>query len=284
MATRRKQFGSLFFAFALLMALSPLAGPRYRAYAAGSRVITSSDLGDFSGVESAAGSSIAGVTYKQAMLLAFNKSYATLFTGKFPGYAAFTTAVGVPDGTADDHAGTVTIVVTVDGKPFKTITKSYGQAATMLTVPFGHASQIKLTVRDNQSSILYVLLGNPSVTTVAPRAVATPEPIAGNNNGNGNGGGASSSGTAGAGKTTVKLFSPSVGVGSQETALISTGHGAELTVVITYPGGSQQVLGPKKAGADGNFAYTWTIPSGVAGTARITVVSNTVVTSTFTIK
>ena len=56
-----------------------------------------------------------------------------------------------------------------------------------------------------------------------------------------------------------------------------------LTVVITYPSGSQQVLGPKKAGADGHFAYSWVVPGGMAGIVHVVVVSSSVAQATFTI-
>jgi hypothetical protein len=266
----------------LVVALAGLVGPSRHALAAGSRGVTLSDLGDFSGAEGGANNSIAGAKYAQGILFAFDKSYVTLYTGKFPGYAAFTAAVGVPDGSTDDHAGTVTVIVTVDGKKVKSITKSNGQAATMLTVPFGHASQIKLTVHENQKKTLYVLLGNPTVVASLPKAVATPEPI-GNGGGNSNGGGSGSGGSAG-GKTTLKLFSASVASGGQETALITTGGNAALSVVITYPNGSQQDLGPKKAGADGHFAYSWVVPGGMAGIVHVVVVSTSVAQATFTIK
>ena len=276
MSALRKLIVPISLIVALVAMLSALASPGQRTFAAGSRVLTLSDMGNQSGCESGAGDTIAGAPFAHAILMAFNKSFVTLFPHAFPGYAAFTVAVGVVDGTS--QPGTESLLITVDGKPFKTVTKSYGQAATMITVPFGHASQIMLTARANQKKNLYLLLGNPTVTTVAPKPVATPEPIAGGNNGGGNTGVGSVST-----KTTLKLFSASVSAGSQETALITTGHGAELTVVITYPGGSQQVLGPKKAGADGNFAYTWSVPTGMAGIVHVVVVSSSVSQAAFTI-
>jgi hypothetical protein len=257
----------------LVVALATLAGPNRHALAAGKRVLTLSDMSDFSGAEGANGAAIAGATYAKATLLASNNAYVTLFTHKWPGYAAFTVAVGVEDGTVDDHPGTVTVAVTVDGKPFKSITKTYGQAATQLTVPFGKASQIKLVTHNNQKNGLYVLLGNPAVVTSVPKAVATP-PAFGSG---GNGGNKT-------GKTTLRLFSASVAAGSQETALITTGADAFLTIVINYPNGTQQVVGPKKAGADGHFAYSWNVPSGMAGITRVLVDSSGVAQGTFTIK
>ena len=220
--------------------------------------------------------------FAKATLLGTSGAYVTLYTHHFPGYAAFTVAVGIEDGS-ENHPGTVTVSATIDGRVFKNITKSYGQAATQLTVPFGQASQIKISMHDNQKQTFYVLLGNPTVVTSVPKAVATPPAF-----GTGAGTGSGTSGTAGKGnsgaKTTLKLFSPSVASGSQETALITTTPNAMLTVVITYPSGSQQVLGPKKAGADGNFAYSWMVPAGMAGIVHVVVVSSSVAQATFIIQ
>jgi hypothetical protein len=240
---------------ALVTALMTLIGPSRHALAAGHRFLTLSDMSDFNLAEGANNNAIAGATYKHGTLLAGNNAYVTLFTHKFSGYAAFTTAVGVEDGSVNNHPGTATLSVMVDGKLVKKITKVYGQAATTLTVPFGQASQIKLMLHQNQKQNLYLLLGNPAVLTSVPKAVATP-PAFGSRSGNGNGGVG--------GATMLRLSAASVASGSQETALITTGANAPLTVVITYPGGKQQVLGPKKAGADGHFAYSWVVPSGVA--------------------
>jgi hypothetical protein len=119
------------------------------------------------------------------------------------------------------------------------------------------------------------------VITSVPKAAATP-PAFGSGPGTGSGG--SGAAANGGGKTTLKLFSASVASGGQETALITTGPNAMLTVVITYPSGSQQVLGPKKAGADGHFAYSWVVPGGMAGIVHVVVVSGSVAQATFTIK
>lgn len=266
---------------ALIAMLSTTLGPSHHALAAGPRVLTLSDMGDETGAEGANGQAIAGAKYAKATLLAWNGAYVTLFTHQFPGYAALTVAVGIVDGGNDNHPGTVTVSATIDGRVFKSITKTYGQAATQLTVPFGQSSQIKLSIHENQKLGFYVLLGNPTLVTSIPKAVATP-PAFGSGGGTGSGG----SGVAGtgSGKTTLKLFSASVASGGQETALISTGSNATLTVVITYPSGSQQVLGPKKAGADGNFAYSWVVPGGMAGIVHVVVVSSSVAQATFTIK
>ncbi len=261
---------------ALILALTNVFGSGRHVLAAGAHGMPLPAWSDFGGgVEGANGDTISGVTYAKATLLAFDKSYVTLFTHKYPGYAALTVAVGIVDASTNNHPGTNTVQVTLDGKPFKSITKTYGQAATQLTVPFGKASQIKIEMHNNQKAGFYVLLGSPTLVTSIPKAVATP-PAFGSGGGNGSNGGS--------GKTTLSLFSASVAAGSQETALITTGTNASLTIVINYPNGTQQVVGPKKAGADGHFAYSWNVPGGMAGVTRVLVDSSGVAQGTFTIK
>ena len=161
------------------MPLLILFGPSLHTRAAGSSVLTVSEWSDFSGAEGANNNAVSGVT--SGCILVGNNAYVTLFTHKYPGYAAFTTAVGVEDGSVDAHPGTATVSVTVDGKLVKTIAKEYGQAATRLTIPFGQSSQIKLTLHENQPKALYVLLGNPSVLRSLPGAAGTGSmPVAGN--------------------------------------------------------------------------------------------------------
>jgi hypothetical protein len=264
---------------ALVTALMTLIGPSRHALAAGHRFLTLSDMGDFGIAESANNNAISGATYKHGILLVGNNAYVTLFPHKFPGYAAFTTAVGVDDGSVNNHPGKVTLLVTVDGKLVKTITKSYGQAATVLTVPFGQASQIKLTLHSKQKKQMYMLLGNPAVRTIMPKAGGS-----GSGTGSGAGSGTGSGPAVGSGTTTLRLSAASVAAGSQETALITTAANTMFTLVITYPGGTQQVLGPKKASADGHFAYSWVVPSGMAGPAHVVVVGNGVAQATFTIQ
>ncbi len=280
MSRKRKPAGLIALVIALVATLSTLFGPSHPALASGPRYLQTSDMADFSGVSNWTNKTIAGENYAHAILMGTTGAYVTIAPRAYPGYAAFTVAVGIADGFSDTSGG-ATLVVTVDGRVVKNISKTAGQAATTLTLPFGQSSQFKLSLKENQKKADMLMLGNASVITSVPKAASTPPAF-------GSGGGTGSAGSgataAGSGKTTLKLFSSSVASGSQETALITTTPNAMLTVVITYPSGSQQVLGPKKAGADGNFAYSWIVPSGMAGVVHVVVVSNTVAQATFTIQ
>jgi len=275
-----KPTGLIALVIALVATLSTLLGPSHQALAAGPRYLTTSDMTDSTQVSNYTNQTIAGEKYAHDIMMIETGAYITISPHAFPGYAAFTVAVGIADGFGNTSGG-ATLGVMVDGRVVKSISKTVGQAATTLTLPFGQSSQFKLSVKENQKKAVIVMLGNASVITSVPKAAATP-PAFGSGGGTGSGG----SGTAGtdSGKTTLKLFSASVASGGQETALITTGPNATLTVVITYPSGSQQVLGPKKAGADGNFAYSWIVPSGMAGIVHVVVISSSVAQATFTIQ
>ena len=280
MVHRSKPTGLIALVIALVATLSTLLGPSHQALAAGPRYLMTSDMTDSTEVSSYTNQTIAGEKYAHDIMMIETGAFVAISPHAFPGYAAFTVAVGIADGFGNTSGG-ATLVAMVDGRVVKSISKTVGQAATTLTLPFGQSSQFKLSVKENQKKAVIVMLGNASVITSVPKAAATP-PAFGSGGGTGSGG----SGTAGtdSGKTTLKLFSASVASGGQETALITTGPNATLPVVITYPSGSQQVLGPKKAGADGNFAYSWMVPGGMAGIVHVVVVSSSVAQSTFTIK
>jgi hypothetical protein len=74
-----------------------------------------------------------------------------------------------------------------------------------------------------------------------------------------------------AARTTLHLFSTSVAPGGQQVALVFTAPFAMTSMVITYPDGSQQVVGPQRAGPDGHFGYAWTLPGDIFGTVHVTV-------------
>ncbi len=117
-------------------------------------------LGDFGGVSNAANvphGSVGGNSYAHAIELNFYSSKIVLFAHKFPGYASFSLAVGVPDDVAAD--ATRELVVTVDGKTVKDITKTYGQPATTITIPLGGVTSVSLTDAAGDG----IILANPTL-------------------------------------------------------------------------------------------------------------------------
>ncbi len=147
---------------ALALTTATLLGAARPAHAAGPRALTLQDFSDTLEADNATGTPdgiVSGVRFTHAILLHTHGATMSYFTHKFPGYVALSFVVGVPDsGTAGD---TCELLLTVDGKQVKDLTKSYGQVGTKLVVPFGHASLIKLTVGEKTAPSCYLTIGDP---------------------------------------------------------------------------------------------------------------------------
>ena len=84
---------------------------------------------------------------------------------------------------------------------------------------------------------------------------------------------ATGQGSSKASKVGLTFLSASVSPGSQQAALVATAANASVVIVVTYPDGSQTVIGPKRTTADGKLVYTWSIPKNVHGTVQVAAVS-----------
>ncbi len=142
---------------ALALAGTTLLASTQSTRASGPRALTLADFGGVSGGEDASHSSIGGASYAHALKLDFYGSKIVLFAHKFPGYASFSVAVGVPDDVA--AGSTRELVVTVDGKKVRDITKAYGQPATTLSIPLGGVTSIGLTDAAGDG----IILANPTL-------------------------------------------------------------------------------------------------------------------------
>ncbi len=143
---------------ALALAGTALFASTPSTRASGPRTLT---LGDFGGVSNAANAphgSVGGNSYTHAIELNFYySSKIVLFAHKFPGYTSFSFAVGVPDDVAADS--TRELVVAVDGKTIRDITKAYGQPATTITIPLGGVTSVSLTDASGDG----IILANPTL-------------------------------------------------------------------------------------------------------------------------
>lgn len=70
--------------------------------------------------------------------------------------------------------------------------------------------------------------------------------------------------------TSLKLSTPTIPAGGQQTLQVTAGANAPLVVVIDYPGGTQAAV-QAHAGADGHYTYSWSVPASVSGTVRVLV-------------
>ena len=149
-----------------LIAACALAGTSvlataHPARAASPRALTLQDFSDTLEADEATGTAngtVSGVRFAHAILLHTHGATISYLTHKYSGYVALSFVVGVPDsGTAGD---TCELIVTVDGKMVRDLTKTYGQAGTKIVVPFGHASLIKLTVGERTAPSCYLTIGD----------------------------------------------------------------------------------------------------------------------------
>ena len=116
-------------------------------------------------------------------------------------------------------------------------------------------------------------LDNVQVRAVLPPASGTPAQPA-----------KTPEATTPAAGVTLTLATPSVAQRGQQSVQVTAGKNAQLALVIDYPDGSQVVL-PTHAGPDGRYSYTWSIPSGIAGTIKVFLdAGGTVARASFTVR
>ncbi len=142
---------------ALALAGTTLLASAQTTRASGPRALTLADFGGVSNAANAPHGSVGGASYTHAIELNFFSSKIVLFAHKFPGYASFSVAVGVPDDVAADS--TRELVVAVDGKTVKDITKTYGQPATTITIPLGGVTSVSLTDASGDG----IIVANPTL-------------------------------------------------------------------------------------------------------------------------
>ncbi len=157
---------------ALTLAATTLLANAQSTRAAGPRALTFADFGGVSAAEDAPHSLVGGASYAHAIKLDFYSSKVALFAHKFPGYASFSFAVGVPDDVA--AGSTRELVVTVDGKKVRDITKAYGQPATTITISLVGATVIGLTDASGDG----IILANPTLWPAGSPA-SSSGPVAG---------------------------------------------------------------------------------------------------------
>jgi len=142
---------------ALALAATTLLASTQPTHASGPRALTLADFGGVSNAANVPHGSVGGTSYAHAIELNFYSSKIVLFAHRFPGYASFSLAVGVPDDVA--AGSTRELVITVDGKKVRDITKTYGQPATTITIPLGGATSVAFTDASGDG----IILANPTL-------------------------------------------------------------------------------------------------------------------------
>lgn len=88
---------------------------------------------------------------------------------------------------------------------------------------------------------------------------------------------------AATGAPTLQLGTASIAAGAQQTVTVSAAKSAALALIVDYPDGTQLVL-PSRAGADGTYRYSWSVPATIHGTVQVMVDSaGSIVRASFTV-
>jgi len=212
---------------------------------------------------------ITGISYAPSLeidLTYGHTGFITLNSQALPGYNAITFVSGFNDSDVSDGAK-AKLSVYRDGALYKTFMVQQGVPAAPDAVPFDGHTIIKLVATWIQGGRADLLLANPQAVTLSGSTPAPSQPPAG----------------AQASNPTLMLAFPSIGMGGEQTALITTKPNAYVTLVVTYPSGAPLVTLPTRAGSDGHYTYSWHVPRGVHGVVPVVVVSGGVAQGSFTI-
>ena len=166
------------------------------------------------------------------------------------GYNAVTFALGFGDAvdnnnTPGDSGASGHLAITRDGQLYRTIQVAAGQAAQPVTVLFGGHTVIKFTATrtDSGGSDADLLLANPTAVTVGASSAAT-----------------------------VSL-ALSVPAGGSQVINVKTKPHAFVSMIVTFPQGRPLIAGPFTASSTGQWSYSFPVPQGDHGYARVVVVA-----------
>lgn len=258
------------------LAFGFLTGAADATHAAAPRHLTLKDFGNTfyaTDVSGTADGTVSGFRYAHAIQLSGHNGTITYFTRSFPGYAALSFDIGIADSktVSNDHCE---FLLGVDGKTTRDIVTSYGHVGLPIAVPLANANAVTLGVAEGKNPNCDLVIGDPMAVPSSPSPTSTP----------GSGSTPTPGQPAASGTTGLQILSASVAAGGQETALVTAGAGASITLVIGYPDNTQQIVGPDRAGPDGRFTFIWTVPRGMQGATRIAAVSGGIAPGSFIIQ
>ena len=205
--------------------------------------------------------SIDGEHYKGGLAVPFNGVYdnparVSIAAHALVGYNAMVFKAGFIDGSAGD---TAQLQIYRDNRPYRTVILRNGTPALAVQILFGGARAIELSIGDNLYTTL--ALNSRRIGLAVPMAIlATGRGVS------------------------LALGATSVQPGALLPIAVTTAPSAPVTLVISYPGGGQKVIGPTPAPASGRFTYALQVPATVHGTVRVVAVTGGVVSqATFTV-
>jgi hypothetical protein len=236
------------------------------AHALAPQLLTRNDFFGTSGGFDSTGSSfvakVAGVRLTPAATFALNGNYPDTATASFNatmlhGYNTVTFLLGTDDASP---TGTIaSLVVLRDHVFYKGFAVHSGMAAIRVIIPFLGHTTVTFQVQTGSTKYILLDLGNLEALYFRP----TPRAV-----------------------VALRLNAPAVVNGGNQTLIVTTAPIGSFILAITYPNGTQVVVGPKQADAAGQYRYAWSIPSGMTGTVHVVLIegSGKITQAGFTIR
>jgi hypothetical protein len=222
------------------------------AQALAPRPLTRNDFfatsGGFDSARASFVAKVAGAKLGPAATFALNGNYPDTATASFNatllhGYNTVTFLLGIDDAS---HAGTIaSLIVLRDHVFYKGFAVHSGMAAIQVTIPFLGYTLITFQAQTGSTNYTLLDLGNLETIDLTP---THPAAVA------------------------LTLNLSSVVSGGLQMVFVSTAPNGSVILAITYPNGTQVVVGPELADDAGMFRYAWNVPSGVTGTVHVVLI------------
>ena len=240
-------------AVAALLLIATLLGQSLPAHALAPRPLTGADFLDYGFYTGFAGELVInGEHYKDGVgchVFPGNTEGASLNAHALVGYNAVVFKAGFQEGSG---GGSAELRISRDNRLYRTVILRNGSPAQTIQVLFAGAGTIEL-----------------ALVAGAEEHLALAEPMAILATGHG---------------VSLALGATIVQPGAVLPIAVTTAPSAPVTLVISYPGGGQRVIGPTPAPASGRYSYALRVPSTIHGTVRVFLVTGGVsAQATFTV-
>jgi len=242
-------------ALAALLLIASLLWQSAPAHALAPRPLTSNDFFDYQPytyIGFSGGLIINGEHYKDGIGCHAVSGYpvrVSLNAHALIGYNAVVFKAGFQEGSGGT---TAELRISRDNRLYRTVTLHNGFPARTIQVLFAGAGTIEFTLSAGADERL---------------ALAEPTAILAIGHG-----------------VSLALGATSVQPGALQPIAVTIAPGAPVTLVISYPGGGEQVIGPTPAPASGRYTYSLRVPASTHGTVKVVAVTGGVVSqASFTV-
>ena len=240
-------------AVAALLLIAALLSQSLPAHALAPRPLAGADFLDYGFYTGFAGELIInGEHYKDCIsshVFPGNTEGASLNAHALVGYNAVVFKAGFQEGSG---GGTAELRISRDNRLYRTVILRNGSPAQTIQVLFAGAGTIELALVAGAEE--HLALAEPTAILATGRGVA------------------------------LALGATIVQPGAVQTIAVTTAPSAPVALIIAYPDGTEQTVGPTPASAGGKFSYVLHVPPAVHGTVRVVAVTDKVVAqATFTV-